>query len=50
MDDIIPIIGQYYIERKNTEFKDFVYKINWQFLNYNKNAIHLLEKNLDKIN
>ena len=51
INDIIPIIGKYFIEPKYTKFKDFVNakKISWYHLSENPNAIHLLEQNLDKI-
>ena len=51
MNDIIPIIGKYFIELKYTKFKDFVNQDNiyWQELSHNRNAIPFLEQNMDKI-
>jgi len=52
VNDIIPIIGKYFIEPKYTKFKDFVNlkKISWKMLCQNPNAFPLLEHNMDKIN
>jgi len=52
MNDIIPIIGKYFIQLKYTKFLNFVNqdKIHWKMLSENPNAIHLLEMNQDKIN
>jgi len=52
MEDVIHIIGKYYIQPKYTKFNKIIIeqKINWKYLSANTNAIHLLEKNIDKIN
>ena len=49
--DILPNIGKYSIQKKYTQFKDFVIidKIDWRILSSNRYAIHYLEANQDKI-
>jgi hypothetical protein len=52
INDIIPIIGKYFIEPKYSEFKNFIApnSISNVRLCQNLNAIHLLEQNINKIN
>ena len=48
--DVINIIVDYAWDY--TDFKDFIdiKKFNWEYLSLNPNAIHILEKNINKIN